>query len=168
MKKLMITAFLLCFACSSAVFGEELSSAKITGLSGLVEVSRPDENKKQNWAPAGLGQVLNQGDELRTKEGRVELTFEDGSKLNLKENTALTLFKMQDKNRKGDTLVKLWIGQIKAKFTVQKDDSTFQVQTKNIIAAVKGTEFIVDADLNGGFLKVLQGIVALIDALYQK
>lgn len=168
MKKFMITALLLCFAYAGTAFGEELSGAKVTALTGVAEVSKMDENKKQTWSPAKLDQVLSQSDEVRTRAGKLELTFDDGSKISLKENTSLSLVKMQDKTGKGDTLVKLWIGQIRAKFTVQKDDSTFQVQTKNIIAAVKGTDFIVDADLNGGFLKVVEGIVALLDSFSKK
>jgi len=166
MKKIFILGLILCFAGS--VFAAEYSTAKISALTGVAETSKPDGSDKQVWSPARLDQVLALGDEVRTRDGKVELTFEDGSKINLKENTSLSLVKMQDKDRKGDTLVKLWIGKIRAKFTIQKEDSTFQVQTKNIVAAVKGTEFIVDADLNGGFLQVIEGIVALIDSITKK
>ncbi|OGF46289.1 MAG: hypothetical protein A2231_08585 [Candidatus Firestonebacteria bacterium RIFOXYA2_FULL_40_8] len=166
MKKALVLALILCFA--SAAFGVELSTAKVSAVTGVAEISKMDENKKQVWSPAKIDQVLNQSDEVRTRSGLLEITFEDGSKLNLKENTSLSLVKMQNKDQTGDTLVKLWIGKIRAKFSIQKDDSTFQVQTKNVIAAVKGTDFIMDADVNGGFLKVVEGIVALIDSLSKK
>ena len=166
MRKALVLALILCFA--TAAFGVELSTAKVSAVTGIAEVSKIDESKKQVWSPAKLDQVLNQGDEVRTRTGRLELTFDDGSKINLKENTSLSLVKMQDKEQKGDTLVKLWIGKIRAKFTIQKEDSTFQVQTKNIIAAVKGTDFIMDADTNGGILQVVEGIVALMDSLTKK
>ena len=168
MKRIIISALLFYFAYTGIILSQELSAAKITALSGVAEVAKPDENKKQVWSPAKLQMILNQSDEVRTREGRIELTFDDGRRINLKENTSLSLIKVQDKERKGDTLVKLWIGQIRAKFSIQKEDSTFQVQTKNIVAAVKGTDFIVDADTNGGFLRVIEGIVALIDILTKK
>ncbi|MFH1074018.1 MAG: FecR family protein [Candidatus Firestonebacteria bacterium] len=166
MRKALVLVLMLCF--TSAAFGVELSTAKISAVTGVAETSKIDENKKQVWAPARVDLVLNQGDEIRTREGKVEITFEDGSKINLKENTSLTLDKLKDKDQTGDTFVKLWIGKIRSKFTIQKDDSTFQVQTKNIIAAVKGTDFSLDADSNGSDLVVFEGIVSMKDPVGKK
>jgi len=166
MRKALIMLSILCFAALS--FGQELSASKITALSGAAEVAKFNENKNLDWVPAQLNQVLSQGDEVRTREGRLELTFDDGSRINLKENTSLSLVQLPPKNNKGNTLVKIWIGKIRAKFSVQKEDSTFQVQSRNIVAAVKGTEFIFDSDLYGGFLQVVDGIVSLFDPLNKK
>ncbi|OGF45069.1 MAG: hypothetical protein A2452_00615 [Candidatus Firestonebacteria bacterium RIFOXYC2_FULL_39_67] len=166
MRKVLVLVLMFCL--TTAAFAVELSTAKISAVTGVAETSKIDENKKQVWSPVKVDLVLNQGDEIRTREGKVELTFEDGSKINLKENTSLSLNKLKDKDQTGDTIVKLWIGKIRSKFTIQKDDSTFQVQTKNIIAAVKGTDFSLDADTNGSDLVVFDGIVSMKDPIGKK
>jgi hypothetical protein len=111
---------------------------------------------------------LKQGDSIRTLEGRAELSFIDGSKISLKENTNIDFAKMRDKNLTGKTLIKQWAGKIKVKFRILKDDSTLEVWTKNIIAAVKGTEFVVDARENDTVLSVLEGIVSMEDPSTKK
>ncbi|MCX5777114.1 MAG: FecR family protein [Candidatus Firestonebacteria bacterium] len=167
MKKAILLMLGMISAC--ALYGEEFSTAKITAITGVVEVAKVAETgKEQVWLPAKLDMLLSESEDIRTKEGKAELTFEDGSKIRLSDSTSLSLAKMKDKEQKGDALVKLWAGKIRAKFTVQKEKSTFQLQTKNIVAAVKGTDLVLDADFNGGFLEVIEGIVSFIDSLTKK
>lgn len=169
MKKVLFVISFLFLVFLNSSFAEDLSFAKVTSLSGEVEVLVFDVKAiKQNWIPATLNIVLKQGDEVRTKNGKAELTFDDGSKVNMKENTAISLFKMKDSKLTGDTIIKQWIGKIKAKFKLSKDDSSFQVKTKNVIAAVKGTEFVVDADNNDTVVTVLEGIVSMSDPVSGK
>jgi len=164
---LIISFLFLVFLNNS--FSEDLSFAKITSLSGEVEILVFDAKAaKQDWIPATLNVVLKQGDEIRTKNGKAEITFDDGSKVNMKENTSITLAKMKDSKLTGDTIIKLWLGKIKVKFKLSKDDSSFQVKTKDVIAAVKGTEFIVSLDSNDTVVTVLEGIVSMSDPITGK
>ncbi len=141
------------------------STGQITFLTGEVEVLAFG---KQKWEPAAPFQKLNQGDSIRTKKGKAELTFEDKSRITLKEDTSIDLTKLKDTELKGDTIVKLWLGKIRTKFTVSKDLSTLQIQTKHVVAAVKGTDFITEANDTDSKVTVFEGIVSMADPLSGK
>lgn len=151
--------------CSCVYAAGEVSQAKVSAVTGEVEVLVA---ARKIWEPATLGTILNQEDGIRTKNGKVELTFDDGSKISLKENTSLDLIKLKTKELTEDTIIKLWFGKIKAKFNINKNDSSLEIRTKHIAAAVKGTEFILDADDSDTRLIVLEGIVSLTDAISKK
>ncbi len=141
------------------------STGQITFLTGEVEVLAFG---KQKWEPAAAFQKLNQGDSIRTKKGKAELTFEDKSRITLKEDTSIDLTKLKDTELKGDTIVKLWLGKIRTKFTVSKNLSTLQIQTKHVVAAVKGTDFITEANDIDSKVTVFEGIVSMADPLSGK
>ncbi len=141
------------------------STGQITFMTGEVEVLAFG---KQKWEASVMSQKLSQGDSIRTKKGKAEITFEDKSRITLKENTSIDLTKLKDTELKGDTIIKLWLGKLRTKFTVSKDLSTLQIQTKHVVAAVKGTDFITEANEIDSKVTVFEGIVSMADPLSGK
>ncbi|MEI7905249.1 MAG: FecR family protein [Candidatus Firestonebacteria bacterium] len=142
------------------------TEAQLSYLQGEVEVLAFG---KQSWEKPLLFRKLAQGDSIRTgKSGRAELSFEDGSKVTLRENTSIDLAKLKDKELKGDTLIKLWSGKLRTKFKSTQLNSGLQIQTKHIIAAVKGTDFITDSDETDSKITVFEGLVSMEDPLTKK
>jgi hypothetical protein len=86
----------------------------------------------------------------------------------IRENSTLDILNLKPENTAGSSRIKLWLGKLKAKVTKQNADGGFEVETPSIIAAVKGTEFIVGTSLNDSEVMVLEGLVAVYDLLREK
>jgi len=165
MKKLFLflTAVVLLAGLGSAKAATS-NTLIVTALSGTVEVSA-DGN---NWAPAALNQELVTAEKIRTKDGRAELRFSDGTSLNLKENSLLDLLQVKCENSVQDSTIKLWYGKVRSKVTKLQSGGKFEVHTPKVIAAVKGTEFVLGTTNEESELSVIEGIVSLADILREK
>ena len=155
---------LFCFviaAVSASVWANSVldSTAAITDYSGDARV-KPEAGGGAVFAE--LGRPLYEGDELTTKEGFIEITFDNASVMKLEENTSLTISSLEKKGRSARYLFSLAVGRIIAAVSGFADrDSGFEVRTKMALAAVKGTNFAVEADEDGTFVAVFDGEVTL-------
>ena len=162
MKKLYIVVSLL-FVFSGLISADN-AMLKISMLSGEVDCSVAGAD----WKPAILEQELNTSDKIRTRNGRAELLFSEGTTIRLKESSVLDLMKIQCAGEKQNSSLKLMMGGLRAKVTKLKDGGSFDVTTPKIVAAVKGTDFILGTTDEVSELLVLEGVVALYDLLKEK
>lgn len=92
------------------------------------------DNSNNIWIIARNGDILDDGDSLKTKEdGYAELRFEDGSIVKIKSNTELSIYK---------NYLSLAIGYVRLYIT--KLFPNFEIRTPSAIAGVRGTEFSVE------------------------
>ena len=157
-----IRIFSLLFIFMGSLLAEGM--LKISALSGEVECALAGAE----WKPASLNQELNSGDKIRTKTGKAELFFAEGTTVKIKENSLLELNKIQCTEQKQNSSLKLFFGGIKAKVVKLSQGGSFDVQSPKIIAAVKGTEFALDTTNELTELQVLEGVVAITDLLKEK
>ena len=162
MKKLsLLVSFLL------VLFGfarADTPVLRISDLSGEVDCSLAGGDFK----PANLNQELNSTDKIRTRNGKAELLFSEGTTIKIKENSFVDLLSIKCVEEKQNSSLKLMFGSVKAKVTKLRSGASFEVQTPKIIAAVKGTEFVIDTTDRESELRVLEGIVALSDLMKEK
>ncbi|OGF46917.1 MAG: hypothetical protein A2452_07110 [Candidatus Firestonebacteria bacterium RIFOXYC2_FULL_39_67] len=161
MKKLT-TVFSILFVFLGSLSAD--SMLKISALSGEVDCSISGAD----WKAAALNQELNTSDKIRTKNGKVELLFAEGTTIRIKENSLLDLFRIQCTVQKQNSSLKLLFGGVKAKVTKLNEGGSFDVASPKIIAAVKGTEFIMGTTAEATELQVLEGIVAISELLNEK
>ncbi len=162
MKKILfLLSFLFVF---SGLLPAETTVLKISALSGEVDCSLAGGD----WKPALLNQELNTSDKIRTRNGRAELLFSEGTTIRIKESSLLDLEKIQCAGERQNSSFKLFFGGLKAKVTKLKAGGSFEVSTPKIVAAIKGTEFILDTTELSSELRVLEGVVALYDLLRVK
>jgi len=142
---ILITGLMISF-----VFGEVLGSdCVISKLTGKVEIF-----KQEKWLPAKIGIKLKQNDKLKTySTGKVELTFNDGSTIWVKENTELNIMTLLPKDRS----VEVKTGQIRVKVTPLKPGDKFSFKTLTAVAAVRGTELILIVSETDAQLLVIAG-----------
>jgi len=159
MRKLT-AVFALLFIFSGSLFSET-GMVKISALSGRVDCSIGGSD----WKPAVLNQQLTTADKVRTLDGKAELLFAEGTTIKLKENSVLDLLKIQCTVEKQNSSLKLLIGNLKAKVTKLSSGGSFDVQSPKIIAAVKGTEFIMITTGENTDVSVLEGVVSISDLL---
>ncbi len=95
-------------------------------------------------APLHEGDPLKQGDTVVTESGgRLEIAFASGTILRIGESSKVTLGESVPQKRFS---ARLLLGNIWAKVHKLVADETFQVETENAVAGVRGTEFRVEVE----------------------
>jgi hypothetical protein len=132
------------------------SAATLADLEGNVERRAGD---KAPWTAAVKGAALADGSSLRLGAGaKAAVAFDDGSRVDLAENTTFTLDRDSDKGR----AVGLAAGLLRA--LIRKPSPGFAVRTPTAVAAVRGTEFTVGVDRAGRTkVRVYSGAVSVRD-----
>jgi hypothetical protein len=135
----------------------------IAGVQGESRVIRASES-----LPATLGMAVELGDRLVTgKKARIKVLFSDDSLVTVGGKTELTitthLFDAKAKQRK--TVIELIKGKMRA--LVQKEvagtSGAFEVHTKNAVAGVRGTEFVISSINDKLRLWTISGNMELVD-----
>jgi hypothetical protein len=119
---------------------------KVSLLTGKAEVQVGGDAKKT--AALSIGKTVAQGDVIETKDAsKLELALPDGSKLRLGAKTKVTLTEAHfGANKERNVSVSTWIGRVWAKVAKSVGGSdTFEVETRNAVAGVRGTSFGVHA-----------------------
>lgn len=137
-----ITVLLAC------LLGAGSAEAVLTpqSISGTVEVLLAGQ---QAWTPLTASMKLKAGDQIRTgADGSVDLWFEDGSVLNVAQETQLGMNELDISTARKTRVArfKLWWGGVTAKITkLAFDTSAFEVETNTVVAGIKFSEMTVKA-----------------------
>lgn len=164
--KKTVLACLLILVFAAGIFAAESniseSIAVISDYSGDCKVKKADT---ADWVSPAINLPVYQGDEFKTgSTSFVEIIFDDASIVRLSDNSNLKIDTLSRKESAAKTVFNLLTGKIMAIVDkLKNEDSTFEVRTKMAIAAVKGTEFAVEADDAGNLFGVLEGSVQLRD-----
>jgi len=163
-KKYLAVLLSTAFVITSLNVNAEPVSVKITKLSGQVDVKILED---QSWKPARAGMVLKTGDSIRAIDGKVILTFEDNSQVALEKGSVLQIMEASKDEATGTrtSLLQMVGGVIKSTVSKLTGNSKFAIQTAHVIAAVKGTEFIMSSDEKSTEVLVLRGVVSVSDIL---
>jgi hypothetical protein len=151
----------LALALPAARVSAAAPAAKVSFLEGAAEKEAGGEK-----SALAVGAPLAEGDSITTDEqGRLEIKFADDSLLRVGSRAKLQLtaahFGKAVEERK--MTAKLFFGQVWAKVTrVFTKEATFQIETENAVAGVRGTTFRVDAKSDKSVLvRVYAGAVAV-------
>jgi ferric-dicitrate binding protein FerR (iron transport regulator) len=144
MRRVRISiALALLLAAPGIALGADVGA--IASVTGHAEVGRSGQ-----WTPATAGMGVQLGDELRTKDGRMRVVFQDDSTLNLAENTTLVVDDQvfQPEQSTFKSLMKVIRGKVRATVgsVYQKPGATYEIETPTAVAGVRGTTFLVSYD----------------------
>ena len=148
---LLLTIFAL-------IYAEKIAVA--TKVKGEVELMRVG---KKNFIELKPGNILDDGDKIRTgRSGFTSLIFiDDKSTLKLKENSEVVV-NGQRTAASISKKINLDGGIVRA--TIKKQDIDFVIQTPTSVASVKGTDFWLLSDLDGGDQIIgLEGLIGLVN-----
>ncbi len=125
---------------------EKSNAAVISDIQGEVEVLPDGETE---WGKAEQGQALNPGDKVRTMDdSAVEMEYDSGALSSLESNSEMRIKSAISDydNDKYKTTLNLTLGKILVNVKkLGKEKLIFGVETPVAVAAVRGTEFVVDA-----------------------
>jgi len=135
--------------------GERVCSVK--GIMGSVKVltakdKKADANNAATWPDARLNMPLREKDRIATlAESEVRLETPDGSAVRLKENTVLELATLKAAGGVTNTKLNLVDGALVTNVKKITDNkSTFEIETRTSLAAVRGTSVEVESRKNAG------------------
>jgi hypothetical protein len=112
--------------------------------------------------PAAKGTALELGDAIATEAGgKAKLQLNDGTIVSVGENARLVLSQYQSTANDYTTRVHAHQGAMRFLFQRALDLSRFEVQTETAVAAVRGTQFMMDIVPNHTAVALLSGIVAV-------
>jgi hypothetical protein len=114
----------------------------------------PETNEPDN--DLQTGDEVAKGDILQTTNaGRAIVHFPDSSMLRIEPNSVVTIeeFNFETGNSKMSAKMKVSAGRVWSKiFDLATPDSSWQVETSNAVATVRGTAFGTSVDLNGSWI----------------
>lgn len=150
MKKLLVLAFAIVLAASSCTQTEskiktdtDYSTAYVNEFTGDCMLIR--KGFETGLPLEDLYIPLYEGDTLTTgADSRLEVVFDDSTVLKLDPNCSLVIKKLF-RAENNETIIELIKGRVTAIVKKLTENEEFKVKTKMAMAAVKGTEFIVDA-----------------------
>jgi hypothetical protein len=151
-------ALLVCTAALAQ--GEPVTTMTATIVEGTVTLQRGSGTA----LPLAQGADLREGDLLQTGAGsHLEISMSSGTTLRVGESAKLEL-RLAPATGKAFT-ARLWLGALWAKVHKLLQEESFQVETENAVAGVRGTEFVVEA--GGGIredgVRVYEGAVEVSD-----
>ncbi|HOX27902.1 MAG TPA: FecR family protein [bacterium] len=159
-------AALVISACLTAYSEESKENpnkcdAYIAGIVGTVQYKEKEED---DWTKADLNMCIYVGDTIRTlKDSKAALQFGKSVQSRINALSTFTLKSIKPDDNKPNQL-NLKVGQSWTKVTVK--GTPFEVRTPTATAGVRGTEFDVSVDDEGGSkVNVLEGIVNVFNDL---
>ena len=144
MKKILIVTamtFILLFGAVPVLAG---NAGQFTELAGEVHVKTKGQKVK-----AGLGTVVDQGDEILTaKTGKATILFQNGNVLKVGPSSNITITKLayNEEDEMAESAYDLAMGTVMSIVgsVFGNDDSNFEINTPSAVAGVRGTIFILD------------------------
>lgn len=134
---------------------------RVVNTDGDVWVRRAGQTSLQ---PARAGEILQTGDELRTRNGSARLRFGDGSEIDLAAHTEVIFNRLTryGESEMTDTRFKLVKGRIENRVTPREQPAgRYEVTTPGAVAAVRGTVFRIAADGSETRTEVVEGRVEI-------
>ena len=141
-----IIFFIICFSFAFSANAKVV--AAISTLKGLVMV-KPVGSRK--YIPAYKGQMLKNGEWLKTKEGVfVAIVFLDGSNIKIQQQTEVKISSYRMTAKELKTNLEMLKGQAWSNVADQGPGGEFTITTPTAVASVKGTEFDLEYDIDKG------------------
>ena len=143
-----VVIFLISFTIVTKIVVGSTKPAYLHIESGAVEV-----NTGNGWQTAEDGMSLSKKDSVRTLDGTAVIVLYDSSFIKLEPNTKVTISELA----KSDSKIDQSSGSTWNKFTKITGMDSYEVETPNTVATVRGTEFLINAEENT--IIVVEGVV---------
>jgi hypothetical protein len=156
----VFAAVALALCVAGADDAQAAATVTVTFITGKADVT-----SKGGTTALKVGSVVAEGDTVETREdSKLELSMPDGSKLRLAPKTKVVLSEGTFNEGKGRNVkASVWVGRLWAKVakSIGGGDS-FEVETRNAVAGVRGTSFAVQASADlSAVVRVYAGTVGV-------
>jgi tetratricopeptide (TPR) repeat protein len=125
-------------------------AAQLVSAQGMIEIKRSGSD----WGPAKPNDLYCPGDELRVgQNSRADVVLANRALIRLNQNSSLTF-----EGQKNDRVSLVHMVKGAAHFFSRKP-SSLEVRTPYVVAGVRGTEFLIEADDQKAFVLIFEGSV---------
>lgn len=164
MKLRKIISLLLIVLLGQSVFPETIAAQPLKRtepLSGKITAAKGGEQAtllpRKTWQKAVRQQDLKAGDILRTKAaGTLAIVFADGTQVRLGRNSVMVVRQV---SKRGASTLSLQQGRAWGRSPRKR--SNLSIETPSATAAIRGTEWAINADADSSQLQVFSGTVEL-------
>ena len=112
-------------------------------------------------AAATSGTLLQVGDTLVSTDGRAKIQLNDGSILSVGENTQMRIGDYQGTANNFTTRLRIEVGTLRALYNKTISEGRFEVETETAVAAVRGTDLLVEVTPGRTSVALVEGEVAV-------
>ena len=141
---------LLLMLLPSSALSQEI--ARLYSKEDLVEGRT---KKAPRWVEADVGRIFEDGDSVRVgKQGRAGVLFADGVLVRLSNRAAMTF-----RPKKGEPPGTVEVKSGKGHFMSRKPKAYPKISTPTVSAAIRGTEFVIEAGEDKSIITVMSGAV---------
>lgn len=154
----LILACLLCaaIACTSSARAAEIIIGSVLAVRG--EVSRAAEAGR---SPLAARDPIYLGDTIVSGVGKAKISLNDGTIISIGENTRLRLSMYQSTANNLTTRLDILSGVLRAFVARVVASGRFEIESETAIAAVRGTDWLIDVTSKGTGVAVISGVVAV-------
>jgi hypothetical protein len=110
---------------------------------------------------ATSGTLLQVGDFVVSSDGRAKIQLNDGSILSLGENTRMRIGDYQGTANNFTTRLTIDVGTLRALYNRTISQGRFEIETETAVAAVRGTDWLVEVTPGRTSVALLEGEVAV-------
>jgi hypothetical protein len=110
---------------------------------------------------AASGTLLQVGDFLVSSDGRAKIQLNDGSILSIGENTRMRIGDYQGSANNFTTRLRIDVGTLRALYNKTISEGRFEVETETAVAAVRGTDWLVEVTPGRTSVALLEGEVTV-------
>ena len=141
----LLALFSLLF--SSSLLAWEIQAGELIKVEGKVWIINPDGTQHL----AQIGETVKSEQVIETREGgKAVLVFDDGSELEIRENSRIQL---NDPSVEANNSILLFLGRIFARIMPSRTgEPSFSVEGLSVVAGVRGTEFEMAQAMDGSAL----------------
>jgi len=127
----------------------QYSIAYVNSFSGDCQIKRSGQNQYEDIEDLYL--PLYENDAVKTgSDGIVEIAFDDDTIVKVDSNSDMVILNLDRKPDWKQTIIELFTGKLFTNVNKLQQGDNFEIKTKMAMAAVKGTEFAVDAGVQFG------------------
>ena len=128
-----------------------------SGLFADVRINSVSGEVTVNGASAIVGQQLILNDVIKTSAASNSIIIINGHEVTVSEKTEVAVNELTEDS----SLLKVWLGKIRAKVQKLKAKQKFEIKTPVAIVAVRGTDFAIEVAQDGfSHLEVYEGVVS--------
>jgi hypothetical protein len=142
--------------CSGAVFAADVIVGSVLAVRGDVY-----------WVVGGRRQPLtanmpvHSGGTIVSAAGKAKIALDDGTIISVGENTRVRVADHDRASNNSMTRVSLVVGALRLLVAKVTSAGTFEVETETAIAAVRGTDWVIEATSEQTSVAVVTGVVAV-------
>ena len=105
--------------------------------------------------------VVHRGDAIVTLSGKAKIALRDGSIISIGENSRVRLADYAGKGSSAKITIQLFSGVLRPLVSRTTSSGSFEVETETAIAAVRGTDWVIEATPERTSVAVVSGVVAV-------